>query len=424
MARHAQESRGRLKRFFMKRFSKSICVVGLGYIGLPTSALLADMGYIVSGVDIDSSVVDTINNGGIHIAEPDLDNYVKASINSGNLKAYIEPQHADVYMICVPTPILTQNDMLSPDLSYVYSAAKSISHLLKEGDMVILESTSPVGTTDKIRTIYENMNINTDSIYIAYCPERVLPGNIMSEIILNDRIVGGVNNQSTRIVSEFYETFVKGSILKTTAKTAEMCKLAENSFRDINIAYANELSMICDNQDIDVWELIKLANRHPRVNILRPGTGVGGHCIAVDPWFIVSENQKQARIIKEARLINDAKPKWVAEKIINKANLLIIDDKKTPTVACFGLAFKPDIDDFRESPAIKVIDLLIESGINVIVVEPNIDKHDSYKLVSFDEALEADIIALLVGHKELNEPKRKSELIKLGALDFCGAINH
>ncbi len=408
----------------MKKINKDICVVGLGYIGLPTSALLADIGYKVSGVDIDSSVVDTINNGDIHIAEPDLDSYVKSSINSGNLKAYTEPQHADVYIICVPTPFLNQNDTLSPDLSYVYSAAKSISHLLKEGDMVILESTSPVGTTDKIRAIFENMSIDSDSISIAYCPERVLPGNIMSEIILNDRIVGGINDKSTRIVSEFYETFVEGSILETSAKTAEMCKLAENSFRDVNIAFANELSMICGNQDIDVWELIELANRHPRVNILKPGAGVGGHCIAVDPWFIVSENQEQARIIKEARLVNDTKPEWVAEKIINKVNLLALDDNKIPTVACFGLAFKPDIDDFRESPAIKIIDLLTESGINVIVVEPNIDEQDKYKLVSFDKALEADIIALLVGHKEFYEPQRKSELIELGALDFCGVLKH
>jgi UDP-N-acetyl-D-mannosaminuronic acid dehydrogenase len=425
MAMPPQELLNQLKRYFMIKFNKDICVIGMGYIGLPTSALLANIGYKVSGVDVNTSVVNTINNGETHFIEPDLDAYVRSSVSSGNLKVFEKPQDSDIYIICVPTPFLSKNDMLLPDLSYIYSAVKSISHLLKDGDTVILESTSPVGTTDNLKSFLKQMgaDIDIDLISIAYCPERVLPGNILSELITNDRIVGGINDKSTNIVSEFYETFVEGKVLKTSAKTAEMCKLAENSFRDVNIAYANELSMICDNYNIDTYDLIDLANRHPRVDILQPGTGVGGHCIAVDPWFIVSDNRDQARIIGEARKVNDSKPIWVAEKIIDKTKSLSLSSAKEPKVACFGLAFKPNIDDLRESPAIRVVDILINSGIDVIIVEPNISEHEHYKLVDLEDALQADIIVFLVKHKEFHKLKNESKFMQHCIMDFCGTLN-
>ena len=299
----------------MDNRNKTVCVIGLGYIGLPTAALLANSGYEVIGVDINQSTVNTINKGDIHIVEPELDKFVRNAIVNGNLKAFIKPQIADIFIICVPTPFYKESGSPKPNIEYVMSAAESISHLIKEGDMIILESTSPVGTTGKIKNIIENTGINIKKISIAYCPERVLPGKIMHELVKNDRIIGGINEESTAAASSFYKTFVDGKVLVTSDKTAEMCKLAENSFRDINIAYANELSMICDKNEIDVWELISLANHHPRVNILQPGTGVGGHCIAVDPWFIVSADQENARIIKTAREVNDFKPSWVINKI-------------------------------------------------------------------------------------------------------------
>ena len=282
---------------------KSVSVIGLGYIGLPTAALLASEGYMVKGMDVNEYAVETINRGEIHIVEPDLDAYVRSAVANRKLKAYSEVQAGDIYIICVPTPFHADSELPKPNVDYVREAAESISPHVKGGDIVILESTSPVGTTEMVRDVLQKNGLDTSAIFIAYCPERVLPGKIMSELVDNARVVGGINSQSTEVVAAFYRTFVNGEILKTEAKTAEMCKLTENSFRDVNIAFANELSVLCDNNGVDVWELIKLANHHPRVNILKPGAGVGGHCIAVDPWFIVSQDHENSRIIKTAREI-------------------------------------------------------------------------------------------------------------------------
>lgn len=406
----------------MIKYDKKVCVIGLGYIGLPTAALLASRGYSVAGIDINPNTVDTINSGGIHIVEPDLDQYVKKAVESGALKAFLEPQIADIYIICVPTPFYLVKELPTPNLEYVIKATESIVKLVKAGDIVILESTSPVGTTNKVAKILSGNDIDIEKISIAYCPERVLPGKIMSELISNDRIVGGLNQITTQEVACFYETFVDGVILKCSAKTAEMCKLAENSFRDINIAFANELSMICDTHGIDPWELISLANHHPRVSILKPGTGVGGHCIAVDPWFLVSGNQEYARIIKMARLVNDSKPDWVVCKIMEKVKNLIKQGIGKPIVAILGLAFKPDIDDYRESPALIVAESLVQQGVNLKVVEPNISDHDTFNIISFEDALASDLVVLLVKHNEFTRIENKKKLLDVKALDFCGAL--
>lgn len=406
----------------MQKYSETVCVVGLGYIGLPTAALLACKGYDVCGVDIDANAVNTINDGGIHIVEPELGLYVKKAIESDSLKAYLEPQAADIYMICVPTPFYADKELPTPNLEYVLKATESIAHLIKAGDIVILESTSPVGTTEKIKDILSAKAVNVEEISIAYCPERVLPGKIMVELISNDRIIGGIDEEATRKVSKFYNTFVDGDVLKCSAKTAEMCKLAENSFRDVNIAFANELSMVCDTHDIDPWELIRLANHHPRVNILQPGTGVGGHCIAVDPWFIVSGDPENARIIKQARQVNDSKPIWVVSKIAEQVKALVAEGIKYPVIACLGLAFKPDIDDLRESPAVSVVQDLVDLGHDVVVVEPNITEHKVFRLSTFDDALGADLVVVLVNHTIFSSSGNRERLLDANALDFCGLL--
>ena len=407
----------------MKKYNEKVCVIGLGYIGLPTAALLACKGYSVSGVDIDSSAVDTINSGGVHIVEPDLEQYVDQAVSSGALEAFLQPQMADIYIICVPTPFYADKELPTPNLEYVVSATESIAPLVKPGDIVILESTSPVGTTKTVTEILLKNGVDIDNVAIAYCPERVLPGKIMVELISNDRIVGGVNEISTRRVRAFYETFVEGDVLICSAKTAEMCKLAENSFRDVNIALANELSMICDTHDIDPWELIRLSNHHPRVGILQPGAGVGGHCIAVDPWFIVSGDPKHSRIIKTARQVNDAKPNWIVNKITDSVQALIVKGIKAPKVACLGLAFKPDIDDLRESPAVQIAKMLVDLDIDTIAVEPNIQSHEVFSLCSFHEALDADLLVLLVKHKDFLIPENKQMLLDVNTLDFCGIFS-
>jgi UDP-N-acetyl-D-mannosaminuronic acid dehydrogenase len=392
-----------------------ICISGLGYIGLPTAALLANCGYSVHGVDVVPSVVDTINRGEIHIVEPDLDAFVHAAVNSGHLKAALGPAEANVFIIAVPTPFHAD---LSPDITYVLSASRSIAPFLKPGNLVILESTSPVGTTEKVKAEIEKAGVDTSQLFFAYCPERVLPGHVMKELIENDRIVGGLDTASTEKVAAFYRTFVKGAVLETNARTAEMCKLTENASRDVSIAFANELSMICDDLGINVWELINLANKHPRVNILRPGTGVGGHCIAVDPWFIVAQSPDKAKIIRQAREVNNFKTKWVVEKIINTCLRFRIDQKKKPKVACLGLAFKPDIDDLRESPAVEVVEQLLAEKIDCLIVEPNVESHPHFTLTSIDDAIaSADILVLLVGHKVFKKrifPEGKP------VLDFVG----
>ena len=397
-----------------------VAVIGLGYIGLPTAALLASEGYEVLGMDVNDHVVNTINRGEIHIVEPDLDTYVRSAVSTGMLKASTEVKPADVYMLCVPTPFHLGDGTPTPNIDYVLAAAKSVSKHIKSGDIVILESTSPVGTTALVNDVLAEQGVNVDEIYIAYCPERVLPGNIMLELVQNDRVIGGINEESTQVVADFYRNFIQGKILKTEAKTAEMCKLTENSFRDVNIAFANELSMICANNGVDVWELIKLANHHPRVNILQPGVGVGGHCIAVDPWFIFSSDQKNAKLIKQAREVNDSKPNWVVEKISQEAKE---SGKSDPQIACLGLAFKPDIDDLRESPASMVASSLIALGFRVVCVEPNIEAHPNFLMTSLGDALNnADIVAVLVGHKEFRSDINKEFLRAAKAMDFCGAL--
>jgi UDP-N-acetyl-D-mannosaminuronic acid dehydrogenase len=395
--------------------SGEICISGLGYIGLPTAALLANCGYQVHGVDVIPHVVDTINRGEIHIVEPDLDAFVQAAVNSGHLKASLQPAEADVFMIAVPTPFREDH---SPDISYVLAAGRAIAPYLRAGNLVILESTSPVGTTEKLCRELQEQGVKTDELFFAYCPERVLPGHVMKELIENDRIVGGINEESTERVAAFYKTFVKGDVLKTNARTAEMCKLTENASRDAGIAFANELSMICDELGIDVWELIRLANKHPRVNILRPGTGVGGHCIAVDPWFIVSQSPKYSNLIRTAREVNNYKTHWVVEKIKNAYLKFKLENGRQPVLACLGLAFKPDIDDLRESPAVEVVSELHRDGFDCLIVEPNIDAHPEYNLNSLEEAISgADIVAVLVGHAVF----RKADFpTSVQLMDFVG----
>ena len=377
---------------------EKICVMGLGYIGLPTASLLANRGYKVHGVDVVQKTVDTINAGKIHIVEPDLDTFVQSAVNSGKLKADIKPTEADIFIIAVPTPFKANH---VPNVDYIVSATKSIAPYVKEGNIVILESTSPVGTTDLMEETLQQAGVDTSKIHFAHCPERVLPGKIMHELVHNDRIVGGTTKEATRETADFYRTFVKGEVLETDARTAEMAKLTENSFRDVNIAFANELSILSEKFGIDVWELIELANRHPRVNILQPGCGVGGHCIAVDPWFIVDAAKGDAKLIKTAREVNDYKSEWVVEKVKNAALTFEKEHGKRAKIACMGLAFKPDIDDLRESPALYIAKRLMSEGLEVLAVEPNIKSHPEFEVVEYNTALdEADIIIFLVSHKE------------------------
>jgi UDP-N-acetyl-D-mannosaminuronic acid dehydrogenase len=387
----------------MARLSQKIIVMGLGYIGLPTASMLATKGHQVLGVDVIESAVATINSGRIHIIEPDLDILVRSAVNSGNLKASTTPEEGDTFIIAVPTPFMELNgNPKAPDLSYVESATRAIVPYLREGNLVILESTSPVGTTEFIyKTIVEARPELVGKINCAHCPERVLPGHILRELVDNDRIVGGLNKAANEQAKELYKSFCNGAILLTDSKTAELSKLVENSFRDVNIAFANELSVICDHLGINVWETIALANRHPRVNILQPGPGVGGHCIAVDPWFIVSSAPEQAKLIKTARLVNDAKPHWVIYKVKAKAARF-----KEPVIGCLGITFKANIDDMRESPSLDIVKDLISQNVGkVLVCDPNVQAGKvSFPLIDLKQILkEADILLLLVDHTEFKE---------------------
>lgn len=399
---------------------KKVCIVGLGYIGLPTAALLANNNFEVIGVDINEKTVDIVNEGKIHIVEPGLELLVANAVSSGNLKANTIPIISDIYMICVPTPFYENENLHLPNIDYVVAATESISSLIKKGDLIILESTSPVGTTEIVADTLANAGVEIEDVYIAYCPERVVPGKVIEELVNNDRVVGGLNEISSKIVANFYRQFVKGAVLETDARTAEMCKLTENSFRDVNIAFANELSIICDKEGIDVWKLINLANRHPRVNVLQPGSGVGGHCIAVDPWFIVARNPEDSKIIKSAREVNNYKSKWVIDKIKSTANNFTTRTGKIPTINCLGLSFKPDIDDLRESPAVNIVLSLIGENFNIKAVEPNINAHEIIQLISYDDALKSsDIIVVLVKHKEFLDILEKINQ-NVSLLDFCG----
>lgn len=398
----------------------TISVIGLGYIGLPTAAVFASRKKQVIGVDVNQNAVDIINRGQIHIVEPDLDMIVHAAVTEGYLRATTQPEPADAFLIAVPTPFKGDHE---PDLSYIESASKSIAPVLKKGDLVILESTSPVGATEQMAAwlaaarldlSFPQTHGENSDIRIAHCPERVLPGHVLRELVQNDRVIGGMTPKCSELAISLYKVFVQGECIVTNARTAEMCKLTENSFRDVNIAFANELSMICGKLDINVWELIRLANRHPRVNILQPGPGVGGHCIAVDPWFIVSKTPGQARLIRTAREVNDIKPQWVIDSVkIAVAEFLQANPEKTArevTIACFGLAFKPDIDDLRESPALYITQKIaaIHPG-RVLAVEPNIlelpeKAKKNLDLKNIEQALtETDIVVLLVDHKEFKE---------------------
>lgn len=373
-----------------------ICVIGLGYIGLPTAALMAKHGHQVTGVDVNPRAVETINAGRIHIIENGLGDLVAEVVGEGALRAQTEPCNADAFIIAVPTPV-HEDQNHTPGLEYVDAATESIAPFVKSGNMVILESTSPVGTTEHIEELLRNRGVDTTKMFFAHCPERVIPGRALIELVENDRIVGGMTPEATEKVCDLYSTFVKGELLKTNSRTAEMSKLTENSFRDVNIAFANELSMICDDLGIDTMELIGLANHHPRVNILTPGCGVGGHCIAVDPWFVVSRSPERAKLIRCAREENDFKSTWVIQKV--KAAYRQFG-KRRPTVAILGLAFKPDIDDLRASPAIKIAAALVkETFAEWLVVEPNIKSHPQFELTPYEEAVaRADVIVCLVAH--------------------------
>lgn len=398
--------------------TKSVCVMGLGYIGLPTAALLANRQYQVHGVDVVQSTVDTINEGKIHIVEPDLDTFVRSAVNSGNLVADTKPKVSDVFIIAVPTPF---HEGYVPNIDYVVSATEAIAPYVEAGNIVILESTSPVGTTEKIAEVLENNGVDISGVHIAHCPERVLPGQIMRELVENDRIVGGLDEEATEAAAAFYKTFVSGKVLQTDARTAEMAKLTENSYRDVNIAFANELSILAEKFGIDVWELIALANRHPRVNILQPGAGVGGHCIAVDPWFIVHAGGEDAKIIRTAREVNTYKTEWVVEKIKDAAKAFEEQEGRSAKVACMGLAFKPNIDDLRESPALYITRRLIDDGIEVLPVEPNLNRSEEFELRDDETAInEADIIVFLVAHDEFKGIRIFGKTV----FDFCGVTNH
>ena len=394
------------------------CFMGLGYIGLPTAIIAAKHRVEVVGVDINPKVVEMTNSGHLHIIEPGLEEMLQEVVKSGALHASTTPEVSDAYFMVVPTPFKGEH---KPDISYVESATRAVLPLLKEGDLYVIESTSPIGTTEKMaEIIYAERPELEGKIYIAYCPERVLPGNVIYELVNNDRVIGGINPESTEKAIEFYAQFVQGTLHRTNCRTAEMCKLTENSSRDVQIAFANELSLICDKAGINVWELINLANKHPRVNILQPGCGVGGHCIAVDPYFITADFPEESKIIADAREINNYKSQWCAEKVKNAMLEYELKNHKRPVVAKMGLAFKPNIDDLRESPAKWIATMVMQSCNNadILVVEPNVETHNVYKLTDYKEAYEkADIVVMLTAHDQFKQlPYNEDKVI----LDFCG----
>jgi UDP-N-acetyl-D-mannosaminuronic acid dehydrogenase len=394
--------------------------MGLGYIGLPTSIIAAKHGVQVLGVDINPKVVDMTNQGRLHIIEPGLEDMLQEVVAAGTFRAALRPEESDAYFMVVPTPFKGNHE---PDISYVEAATKAVLPLLKEGDLYVIESTSPVGTTEKMRDlIYAERPELEGKIYIAYCPERVLPGNVIYELVHNDRVIGGIDEASTDKAIEFYSQFVTGKLHKTNSKTAEMCKLTENSSRDVQIAFANELSLICDKAGINVWELIELANKHPRVTILQPGCGVGGHCIAVDPYFITSDFPMESKIISAAREINNYKSFWCAEKIQNEMLRFELEHHRKPWVALMGLAFKPNIDDLRESPAKSIVNKVMQGSNNaqILIVEPNVREHNVFKLTGYKEAYEkADIVAFLVNHREFAQLDYRDDV---KVMDFCGTF--
>ena len=394
------------------------CFMGLGYIGLPTAIIAAKHGVDVVGVDINPKVVEVTNQGKLHIIEPGMEDMLKEVIAAGKFKAYTTPQESDAYFMVVPTPFKGDHE---PDVSYVEAATRAVLPLLKEGDLYVIESTSPIGTTEMMtEIIFAERPELKDKIYIAYCPERVLPGNVIYELVHNDRVIGGLNPESTDKAIEFYSQFVQGQLHKTNSRTAEMCKLTENSSRDVQIAFANELSLICDKAGINVWELINLANKHPRVNILQPGCGVGGHCIAVDPYFITADYPAESKIIASARQINNYKSFWCAEKVKSTMLEFELKNGRKPVVAMMGLAFKPNIDDLRESPSKTIVGKVMQmcNNADILIVEPNVEEHKTFKLTPYQEAYDkADIVVMLTAHDQFKTlPYDESKII----LDFCG----
>lgn len=394
------------------------CFMGLGYIGLPTAIIAAKHGVDVVGVDINPKVVEVTNKGKLHIIEPGMEEMLQEVIAAGKFKAYTTPQESDAYFMVVPTPFKGDHE---PDVSYVEAATRAVLPLLKEGDLYVIESTSPIGTTEMMADIiFTERPELKDKIYIAYCPERVLPGNVIYELVHNDRVIGGLTAESTDKAIEFYSQFVKGELHKTNSRTAEMCKLTENSSRDVQIAFANELSLICDKAGINVWELINLANKHPRVNILQPGCGVGGHCIAVDPYFITADYPAESKIIAAARSINNYKSFWCAEKVKSTMLEFELKNGRKPVVAMMGLAFKPNIDDLRESPSKTIVGKVMQmcNNADILIVEPNVEEHKTFKLTNYQEAFDkADIVVMLTAHNQFKSlPYDESKII----LDFCG----
>lgn len=396
------------------------CFIGLGYIGLPTAIIAAKHGIEVAGIDINPDIVKATNEGHLHIVEPDMDSMLKEVTANGSLKAYAEPQISDAYFIVVPTPFKGDHQ---PDISYVEAATRSVVPILKEGDLFVIESTSPVGTTELMRDLIWQLRPELkDRIYMAYCPERVLPGNVAYELIHNDRVIGGITPESTEKAKSFYSCFVKGELHSTDCRTAEMCKLTENASRDVQIAFANELSLICAKAGINVWELVSLANKHPRVNILQPGCGVGGHCIAVDPYFITSAYPEESKLMAQARQTNNYKAEWCAGQILTQIMKFEKTHGRKPVVALMGLAFKPNIDDLRESPAMEIAGNVAESYLsdNLLIVEPNINSHSRFTLTPYRQAYEkADIVAFLVNHREFAELCYRTDV---QVLDFCGVF--
>ena len=394
------------------------CFMGLGYIGLPTAIIAANNGIKIVGVDINPQVVEMTNQGHLHIIEPGIEEMLQKVVKNGMLHASTTPEESDAYFIVVPTPFKGNHE---PDISFVESATRMVLPYLKEGNLFVIESTSPIGTTDKMASLIFNERPELKGkIHIAYCPERVLPGNVIYELVHNDRVIGGIDEASTKKAQDFYGTFVKGTLHPTNSKTAEMCKLTENSCRDSQIAFANELSIICDKAGINVWELINLANKHPRVNILQPGCGVGGHCIAVDPYFISSEFPKESRMIATAREVNNYKADWCAEKVQNAMLRFEVKNKRKPIVAMMGLAFKPDIDDLRESPAKYIVTKVMQScnNANIMVVEPNIKEHKVFKITDYAIAYQqADIVVFLTAHTAFKQLQWSDDKL---ILDFCG----
>ena len=397
---------------------KTISIYGLGYIGLPTAALLACNKARVKGVDVNLETVESVNSGKSSILETGIDELLKKAVNSGFLTAHKEGMEADVFIIAVPTPVERVNKKPTPSIKFIKKACEEISKYIKPGNLVILESTSPIGTTREIMNLISNASgIDKEKLLFCYCPERVIPGNTIKELVGNHRIIGAVNESSFKAAEEVYSIFCKGEMIKTNDKTAEISKLTENSFRDVNIAFSNEISILCDSLDIDVWELISLTNLHPRVNLLNPGCGVGGHCIAVDPWFLVADFPKETKLIQTSRKINDNKTEWVFNRVCNEINQLKNKLNRDPKVGCFGITYKPDTDDLRESPALKIVNKLSKIYDDILICEPNIDSYKKLKIYKTDYILKnSDLLIFLVSHKEF----RKIQTHNKKVMDFCG----